>query len=83
VSDRPLLISGPKPNPIARVEIARSFSFKVNRGNYESSDYFCSQKGECALEDAEDFSERLYQFCKAQVMKAVREDLQKQQKGAA
>jgi len=55
------------------IEIARSFSFKLNAGNYESRDFFCSQKAECSPEDADETSERLYQFCKAQVMKAVRE----------
>ena len=25
-----------------RIEIARSFSFKLNLGNYQSADFFCS-----------------------------------------
>ncbi len=53
-------------------EITRSFSFKLNVGNYESRDFFCSQKGECTFEDAEAVSEALHDFCKRQVMKAVR-----------
>lgn len=57
----------------ARIEIARSFSFKLNVGNYESRDFFCSQKAECRPDEAEQVSERVYQFCKAQVLKAVRE----------
>jgi hypothetical protein len=56
-----------------RVEIARSFSFKLNAGNYESRDFFCSQKKECYEREAEETSEALYAFCKAQVMKAVAE----------
>lgn len=61
-----------------RVEIARSFSFKLNCANhggapYESQDFFCSEKCECAIEDAEDTSEMLYQFCKSEVRRAVRE----------
>lgn len=56
-----------------KTEIARSFSYKLNMGNYESRDFFCSQKAECLERNAEDTSERLYQFCKSQVMKAVRE----------
>ncbi len=52
-------------------EIVRSFSFKLNAGNYESRDFFCSQKAECRLEDAEEVSDRLYQFCKQQVMRSV------------
>ena len=55
------------------VEVARSFSFKLNVGNYESRDFFCSQKAECRLADAEATSDRLYQFCKSQVLKAVAE----------
>lgn len=57
----------------SRVEIARSFSFKMNVGNYESRDFFCSQKAECDAVDAETTSESVYQFCKSQVLKAVRE----------
>lgn len=56
-----------------RVEVARSFSFKLNAGNYESRDFFCSQKAECYERAAEETSERLYQFCKTQVLKAVKE----------
>ncbi len=59
------------PPKLDRVEIARSFSFKLNLGNYQSADFFCSQKSECSVEDAESASEALYQFCKKQVMKAV------------
>lgn len=57
----------------ARVEIVRSFSYKLNAGDYESRDFFCSQKSECAVEDAEDISERLYRFCRDQVLKSVKE----------
>lgn len=62
--------NGSKPKLI---EIARSFSYKLNVGNYESRDFFASQKAECRAEDAEATSERLYQFCKTQVLKAVKE----------
>lgn len=55
------------------MEIARSFSFKLNVGNFESRDFFCSQKAECAPEDADKTSEALHAFCKAQVLKAVSE----------
>lgn len=62
----------PAKNPQI-VEIARSFSFKLNLGNYQSADFFMSQKSECRQDEAEEVSERLYQFCKAQVLKAVNE----------
>jgi hypothetical protein len=52
-------------------DISRSFSYKLNVGNYESRDFFCAQKVECRIEDAEDISDRLYQFCRSQVMRAV------------
>lgn len=70
----PVRIGRPVRNETkSRVEIARSFSFKLNMGNYESRDFFCSQKAECDAEDAEATSEKLYEFCKSQVLKAVRE----------
>jgi hypothetical protein len=58
-----------------KVEICRSFSYKLNCGNYESRDFFQSMKAECAMEHAEDISDRLHQFCKSQVMRSVREYL--------
>lgn len=56
-----------------RTEIVRSFSFKLNTGNYQSVDFFCSQKSECSLDDAADVGVALYEFCKAQVMQSVAE----------
>lgn len=60
-----------------RTEIARSFSFKVSAHiyggpQYESQDFFMSQKAECAIEDAGRIADALAKFCKAQVMKEVR-----------
>ncbi len=55
------------------VETARSFSYKLNLGNYQSADFFMSQKVQHREEDAETVSEGLYQFCKSQVLKSVRE----------
>lgn len=57
--------------PGTMTDISRSFSYKLNVGNYESRDFFCAQKVECRIEDAEDISDRLYQFCRSQVMRAV------------
>ena len=56
-----------------RVETTRSFAYKLNAGNYESRDFFCAQKSECAIEDRAEVSADLYQFCKTQVLQAVRE----------
>ena len=59
--------------PIKIVEITRSFSFKVNLGNFSNADFFCSQKDETTPDKAKEVSEALYQFCKAEVMRAVEE----------
>jgi hypothetical protein len=80
MNDDALLIRKPSASPVARVEIARSFSYKLNCANhggaqYESHDFFCSEKAECAIEDAEDVSEMLYQFCKSEVRRAVKEHI--------
>ena len=58
---------------MSKVEIARSFAFKLNCGNYESRDFFCSQKTEVEESEAEKASEALYLFCKREVMKSVNE----------
>jgi len=57
------------------VEVVRSFSYKLNVGNYESRDFFCSEKAQCKAEDAEHVSDLLYQFCKSQVLESVRDYL--------
>ena len=71
MSDIPII--GGVPRSVARVEITRSFNYKLNVGNYESRDFFCAQKAECSLDEAEEVSERVHAFCKAQVMRAVRD----------
>lgn len=71
---------------VDRVEIARSFSYKLNCAShggaqYESRDFFCSQKAECLVADAPEVSSALYHFCKAQVLESVRDyiaDMKKQ-----
>jgi hypothetical protein len=63
--------------PSQFVEVARSFSYKLNMDfagvRFESRDFFCSQKSECRATEAESVSDRLYAFCKLQVLKAVAE----------
>ena len=56
-----------------RVEIARSFSFKLNLGNYQSADFFQSAKAECLDFQADELAEKLHAFCKKQVLKAANE----------
>lgn len=53
------------------VEIARSFSFKKNLGSYENADFFCSAKKEVKESEMEETSEKLYQFCRSEVIKSV------------
>lgn len=48
-------------------EIARSYSQKLNIGNYQSVDFFCSQKMEVPIDEAEETSRALFAFCKHQV----------------
>lgn len=77
MSDEALILHSPA-KLIQRVEIARSFAYKLNcetHGGlkYEARDFFCSQKAECDADDASDVSEALYQFCRGEVLKAVRE----------
>jgi len=55
------------------VEITRSFSYKLNLGNFSNADFFCSEKAEVPEEDADIVSEALYQFCKEQVIKSRNE----------
>ncbi len=80
------LVLKPERKPILRVEIARSFSYKLNVAayggpQYESRDFFCSEKAECDFADAAEVSAMLYAFCRAQVMSAVKvyiEDMEAQ-----
>jgi hypothetical protein len=59
--------------PVRMVEMVRSFTFKLNLGNYESADFFQSAKTTCREDEAEEVSEMLHQFCKAQVLKSANE----------
>jgi len=56
---------------IKLVEVARSFSYKLNLGNYQTADFFCSRKTEVSEKDAVEVSEELYRFCEDEVMKSV------------
>lgn len=73
--DADLLLGVTAPPPCSalepRIEIARSFSYKMNVGNYESRDFFASAKKECAQSEAEEVAAQLYEFCKKQVLASV------------
>jgi len=66
------ILKGCQPDQLpVMVEIVRCFSFKLNVGNYESRDFFCSQKASCSINEAEKVSAELHKFCQEQVQKAV------------
>ena len=62
-----------KRTPLRITEIVRSFSYKMNAGNYESRDFFCSAKADCREVDLDETSDAVYQWCKRQVLNAVHE----------
>ena len=62
-----------RPKPSGIVEVVRSVSFKLNLGNYQSFDFFCSQKAQCLPEEADQVSADLYEWCYDQVMASVKE----------
>lgn len=81
-----ILIEGPapeRPKPSGLVEVVRSVSFKLNLGNYQSMDFFCSQKAQCEAGDADSVSADLYDWCFDQVMTSVRDVQAKQSKKEA
>jgi hypothetical protein len=62
------------PDPSgSRVEIVRSVSRKVNLGNYESVDFFCSCKASCDESEQDNVSADLTEWCYDQ----IREDIAK------
>lgn len=53
------------------IEITRSYSQKVNLGNYETKDSFCSAKIECLLSEVEEKSKMLDIIVKEEVRKSI------------
>lgn len=60
------------------VEVVRSVAFKLNLGNYQSMDFFCSQKAQCPADEVDATSADLYDWCYDQVMKSVADVKRKQ-----
>lgn len=73
MSDEALIIQPRAEQPDKRVEICRSFSYRLNIGNYQHADFFSSIKQECAAEDAEETSAAAYDFCEREVRKAIKD----------
>jgi hypothetical protein len=67
-----------RPKPSGIVEVVRSVSFKLNLGNYQSMDFFCSQKAQCLPDEADQVSADLYEWCYDQVMESANEVKRKQ-----
>lgn len=53
------------------IEVARSYSQKLNTGNYTSADFFCSQKLEVPESEAEEASNKAFQWCYEQVQRDI------------
>lgn len=73
---KPLEPERPKPSGV--VEVVRSCSFKLNLGNYQSMDFFCSQKAQCLPDEVDQVSADLYEWCYDEVMAAANEVKRKQ-----
>lgn len=63
------------------IKITRSFSAKVNLGNYENVDISCSAEAIVLKEEMDAASDELYSFCRDQVREEV--DAIKRRKGGA
>jgi hypothetical protein len=63
------------------IKITRSFSAKVNLGNYENVDISCSAQAVVPAEEIDTHSHGLYNFCRGQVRSEVEEI--KRRKGGA
>ena len=53
------------------VKVTRSFSYKLNLGDYQNADFFCSQTVECEPESAAEASAMAHEFCTEEVGKAI------------
>lgn len=56
---------------IEKIEICRSFSHRINVGNYEHQDSFCSAKIECDISEVEEKSKMLDEIVQREVNKTL------------
>ena len=61
-----------KTKVIPTVEICRSFSKKLNLGNFSNADFFCSAKMEVSDLEMVEMSEKLFKFVQDEVEKSER-----------
>ncbi len=73
-------VAGVEPWSVDMTEdIVRSFSGKIQcerfdpRMKYESREFFCSHKTQCRRGEEAATAERVYEFCKAQVLREMAE----------
>lgn len=57
------------------MEITKSISFKVNLGDFQNVDFFCSAKLEAKEGEEEKVAQELYDFCAKQLEKDYRSSL--------
>lgn len=60
-----------KEGDVRSVEVVRSFTRKINLGNYESADFFCSVKDTCHPDRVEALSEQLHDIAEDEVNKSI------------
>ena len=65
-----------QPAEARKVEVCRSFAYKLNLANYggkqyESCDFFASRKMECTAESADMVSSEIFEECVAEVRASV------------
>ena len=65
------------------VQVTRSFSYKLNLGNYENVDFFCSQTVECSPQLAEGVSADVHDFCVQEVSKSIKDFNERRARKAA
>lgn len=51
------------------MEVAKSVSLKINIGNFQSVDLFCSVKADATAETAEKVGAELHKFCVKEITK--------------
>ena len=73
-----------KPIPYSNIiEIARSYSRKLDIGNYQNIDFFASAKSEVWENEKEKVSKELYDFVKSEVEKSVAQYLEEKRMAGA
>jgi len=53
------------------IKITRSFSRKVNLGNFQTADFYCSRELEVEQKDATQTSKNLHDLCELDVMDSI------------